>query len=240
MQDISFKTGKDNLSGTLFYPPHLKALNPAVLFVHGWASSQTGYVPRALALARSGAVCLTFNLRGHGNSDGKISQFSRKDHLQDVISAYDYLASLLEVDKKKIGVVGASYGGYLSSILTQKRAVKWLVLRAPSLFKNASFNDATDKLLKQNIEVYRQFNLNPDNNYALQALSKYRHAAALIQCEYDEDIPPQTIINYKLALKNNQNFSYYLLSRADHELSTPKYKQAYINLLAEIFVKWLG
>lgn len=239
MRGISFRVSDDRLTGTVIYPTHSKTLNPAVLFVHGWSSDQTGYIPRAVAVAKCGAICMTFDLRGHGNSDGKINQFSRADHLKDVISAYDYLASLPKVNKNKIGVVGASYGGYLSSILTSKRDVTWLVLRAPALYKDDDFNIPTAQLVKEDPQIHRQSKISPKDNYALKALMKFTNNIALVQCENDDEIPPQTIENYKVALKNNKNYSYILLSKADHKLSTQEYKQLYINLLSKIFSKWL-
>lgn len=236
---ISFKVGKENLSGTILYPQILKKSNPAVLFVHGWSSSQTGYIPRAEAVTKSGAICMTFNLRGHGESGGKLGQFSREDHIEDVCTAYDFLVSLPQVDKKRIGIVGASYGGYLSSILTPRRKVRWLVLRAPALYKDEDFHIPTALLNKDDLKIYRHSKINPKDNFALKSLTNFKNDVVLIECENDTAVPKPTIENYKKALVSNKNYSFELLAYADHELSKEEYKKAFINVLTKYFSKWL-
>ena len=235
MNKISFKVNRETLAGNIFYPPKIKKLNPAVLFIHGWQSNQTGYFPRAEAGTKEDAICLTFDLRGHGQSAGDLKTFSRKDHLNDVLAAYDFLVSQPQVDKNKIGVVGASYGGYLASILTSRRKIKWLVLRVPALYSNTDFDLPTALLIEQKGEdIFKQKFLE-ENNFVLESLKRYLNHALLIECGKDQIIPPQIILNYKKALQNNQNFIYELLKNADHSLSKKKDKLAFINLLGKYF-----
>lgn len=239
MKNISFKVGKDTLNGTIVYPRQIKEVNPTVLFVHGWSSSQTGYFHRAEAVAKTGAICMTFNLRGHGDSDGKLDQFSRVDHLNDVLTAYDYLTSLPTIDKRRVGIVGASYGGYLASISTTKRVVRWLVLRAPALYKDDGFNQPTASLIRKDIQVYRQSQIDPQYNLALKALTTFKNDVLLLECEKDTVVPHQTIENYKQALKHNTKYTYIVLPGADHELSSAEHKELFIDVLVETFTNWL-
>jgi dipeptidyl aminopeptidase/acylaminoacyl peptidase len=59
---------------------------------------------------------------------------TRQDGLDDVLAAYDYLASQPLIDKTAIGVIGTSYGGYLAMLLTAYRPVRWLAMRVPALY----------------------------------------------------------------------------------------------------------
>jgi cephalosporin-C deacetylase-like acetyl esterase len=87
--------------------------------VHGQASSQESYKSGAeVASARLDAVCLTFNLSGHGKDIGDSEEYLVIEHLDDVIAAFDFLASHPAVDRTRIGVCGASYGAYLAALLT--------------------------------------------------------------------------------------------------------------------------
>lgn len=99
---ISFIVNNKKLRGTLIIPKNIHIGTSAVLFIHGWTSSETGYVPRAQVISKLGYVCLTFSMRGHGESEGKLENLSRDDHLKDCIAAYDFLASQSNVDRKKI------------------------------------------------------------------------------------------------------------------------------------------
>src|SRR5438270_12807000 len=120
MKNMYFTVDNQKLKATLFYPSVLKQQNPGVMFINGWATDESHQIQRAEAVAQKGAICLTFDLRGNGLSEGEFAAFSRADHLQDAIAAYDFLTSQEGVNKNRIGVCGVSYGGYLASILASK------------------------------------------------------------------------------------------------------------------------
>src|SRR6476661_7806680 len=69
-------------------------------------------------------------VHGWGGSHDEYDLVTREDNLHDVIAAYDRLVAQPAVDDKAIAVVGSSYGGYLAAILTSRRRVRWLGLRA--------------------------------------------------------------------------------------------------------------
>ena len=235
MKKISFLVDKQKVKGTLIFPKVIKKQNPAILFIHGWTSSETGYLPRAQAVAQHGAICLTLNLRGHGKSEGNLKDFSRENHLKDVLTAYDFLAGQESVVKNKIGVCGASYGGYLSSLLSSQRKIKWLVLRAPALYRDDDFNIPTAKLIRENIKVYRQSKITPKDNLALKAVSKFKGNLLLIESEKDEIIPKQTIKNYCQAVNPKTIFNYKIMKNADHALTKTKWKLEFITILSKWF-----
>lgn len=239
MQPIEFKVGKQTIRGTLISPKHLAKKNPGVLFIHGWASNQAGYIPRAEAVSKHGAICLTFNMRGHGNSDGTFEHLSRQNHLDDILAAYDFLISQENIDKQQIGVVGASYGGYLASILTSKRPIKWLVLRAPALYKDELFNRPTATLIRNDVRVYRNTNIQPAENMALKALTKFKGKILIVESENDEEIPKQTIENYFRAVNPGVTITHEIIRQADHPLSKPEWKLKFIKILSEWFEKKL-
>jgi len=235
MQSIKFKIEKQTIRGTLISPKHIAKKNPGVLFIHGWSSDQAGYISRAKAISKHGAICLTFDLRGHGNSDGVFKQLSRQNHFDDVLAAYDFLVSQKNVDKQQIGVVGASYGGYLASILASKRPIKWLVLRAPALYKDELFNRPTATLIRNDVRVYRSTNIQPNENIALKSLIKFKGEILIVKSENDEEIPKQTIENYFRAINPTVTVTHKIIKGADHSLSKSKWKQKFIKILSEWF-----
>ena len=119
------------LTGTLLTP---EAPVPGFLFVHGWGGDQEEDLGLAEDLARLGCICFTFDLRGHAESDASRDEVTRQNGLDDVTAAYDYLASQPLIDPGAIGVIGTSYGGYLSALLTSIRDVRWLAVRPPLSF----------------------------------------------------------------------------------------------------------
>lgn len=106
----------------LYKPKQASAQNkvPAIVLVHGGPGGQTrvGYSALTQYLVNHGYVILGVNNRGssgYGKSfftsdDGKHG----REPLWDCVEAKKYLVSLGYVDEKKIGIMGGSYGGYMT------------------------------------------------------------------------------------------------------------------------------
>lgn len=237
MKKISFTVDSQTLRGTLHFPKKLQQTNPSILFIHGWASNETGYYPRAKALTEKGYICLSFNLRGHGTSDGNLSELSPKNHLRDVLAAYDFLAGEKGIDRKKISAVGASYGAFLITILTSKREVYKIALRAPALFYNKNFTMQTEKIVKDREETLFQ-KFHPDkNNFALSAIKHFTGDILLIESQKDQIIPHQILQFYAKAANSvksrGTHLSHKVIHNADHQLSRLKWKKTFITYLTD-------
>lgn len=121
-----------DIHGTLFEPKIMKDENPAIIYVHGGPPRQmllgwhySSYYSNAYAvnqyLASQGFVVLSVNYRlgiGYGYEfhrpvDGGTRGASE---YKDVKAAALWLAKQSFIDKKKIGIYGGSYGGYLTAM----------------------------------------------------------------------------------------------------------------------------
>src|SRR3954471_15428665 len=94
-EEIDIVVDGQHIAGTLVSPAPLV---PGVLFVHGWGGSQEKYLARAREIAALGCVCLTFNLRGHAETEPQHDTVTREDNLRDLLAAYDVLAGHPLVD----------------------------------------------------------------------------------------------------------------------------------------------
>src|SRR4051812_8974892 len=118
---INIRVDDQRIAGTLVTPD---TLIPGGLFVHGWGGSQEKYLARARQIAALGCVCLTFNLRGHAETEPQHETVTREDNLCDLMAAYGVL------------VRRWSTRTYLAAILTERRPVRWLALRVSALYKD--------------------------------------------------------------------------------------------------------
>src|SRR5829696_5785312 len=134
---IDIPVDHQRIAGTLVTPA---TVVPGVLFVHGWGGDQEQYIARAREIAALGCVCLTIDLRGHAGTDGQRETVTREDNLRDVIAAYDALVGHRAVDQAAIAVVGSSYSGYLATVLSSLRPVRWLALRVPALYRDEDWS----------------------------------------------------------------------------------------------------
>ena len=232
---LEIAVGDQHIAGTLVTPG---TLIPGVLFVHGWGGSQQQYVARAREVAALGCICLTFDMRGHARTQDQLRTVTREDNLCDLLAAYDVLTKQRGVDASSIAVVGSSYGGYLAAILTSLRPVRWLVLRAPALYKDSEWALPKEKLRKlQQLDAYRRMVVQTADSRALRACAEYTGNALIVESENDSIIPAQVVANYRAALKESAaSVTYRRLDGADHSLSSKACQQAYTTLL----VSWMS
>ncbi|HEX4808425.1 MAG TPA: S9 family peptidase [Bryobacteraceae bacterium] len=104
---------------------------PGVVLPHGGPTGQTvDYFNRdAAALASRGYVCIAPNVRGSTGYGIAFQEANKKDlgggDLQDEVYAAHFLVDTGYVDKRKIGITGGSYGGYMTLMAIGKTPDIW-------------------------------------------------------------------------------------------------------------------
>ena len=231
---VEIEVGDKHIAGTLVRPAHRL---PGVLFVHGWGGSQAQYLTRARGIAALGCLCLTFDLSGHAATQRQFATVSREINLRDVMAAYDLLARHPAVDPAAIALVGSSYGGYLASILTSLRPVRWLALRVPALYQDTGWQVPKLQLHKDDsLRNYRRSHIDPAGNRALQACAAFKGDVLLVESEFDDLIPHPVIAAYVETCAKAHSLTYRVMKGADHGLTDERSQRAYTELL----MGWLG
>ncbi|CAI8704657.1 MULTISPECIES: alpha/beta hydrolase family protein [Burkholderia] len=230
---VRIKVENGYLDGTVLAP---KTTVAGVLFVHGWGGSQEQYLERARQAAALGCVCLTFDLTGHGRTLEEQQNVTRETHLRDLLAAYDTLVDHPLIDRDAIAVVGSSYGGYLATILTELRPVRWLGLRVPALYLDDGWNTPKRALhVEHDLVAYRKRIVPASDNRALRAASRFRGDVLLVESEHDQIVPHTAIASYLQACLSAHSLTYRILEGADHGLSDAASQSAYTALVE----KWL-
>jgi hypothetical protein len=222
------------LGGTMF-PPRGGAndRHPALIFAHGWGASQKAELARARRLADRGFVTLAFTFRGHGRHRRDRETVTRIENLLDLLAAYDFIASRPEVDPSAIGLVGASYGGYLAAITTGLRRVAWLALQAPAIYRDEGFDRPKRSLNRDpSLAAYRLSEIQSDRNLALQACSLFTGAVLVAESEHDTVVPAPVIANYIRSFGRARSLTHLFLRDATHSLEPPAALAQYDDSLA--------
>jgi len=118
--DVFISCGILILEGVLETPSGAKTACPGAVICHPhplFGGNMHNNVTRAVknGLLDRGMICLRFNFRGTGQSEG--SHGNGVDELEDVRAALDFVDNLEQVDSKRLVVAGYSFGC-------------WVVLRA--------------------------------------------------------------------------------------------------------------
>ena len=122
-QVVRFRSFDGMIIPSIYYKPHeASAANkvPAIIYVHGGPGGQTmrGYNAQIQYLANHGYAVLGINNRGSSGYGKTFFTAANRKHgrepLWDCIEAKTFLASLGCIDHERIGIMGASYGGYMT------------------------------------------------------------------------------------------------------------------------------
>jgi dipeptidyl aminopeptidase/acylaminoacyl peptidase len=111
------------IPGIMYKPQQASAENPvpAIVFVHGGPGGQTtrGYSALIQHLVNHGYAVYGANNRGSSGYGKTFFHMDDKRHgqedLRDIVEAGHYLRSLDWVDGDKVGVMGGSYGGFMTA-----------------------------------------------------------------------------------------------------------------------------
>lgn len=131
---IQYKSFDGLIVRALYLRPVNKRLGdppPLVVNVHGGPDWQTydDWSAERQALAEAGLAVLAPNYRGSTGYGAEFQAANRKDwggaDRRDLIAGVEWLAKKKEIDKRRVGITGGSYGGYMTLIALAKSKGEW-------------------------------------------------------------------------------------------------------------------
>ena len=120
---IRFKSFDGVEIPAIYYLPHQASVEnkvPAMVWVHGGPGGQSrqGFSSLIQYMVNHGYAVLAVNNRGSSGYGKTFYQMDDLNHgekdLQDCVEGKNWLALQTEVDGDKIGIIGGSYGGYMT------------------------------------------------------------------------------------------------------------------------------
>jgi fermentation-respiration switch protein FrsA (DUF1100 family) len=116
-RNFTLKVDNLNLPGEVYFPETTGKPCPALCLCHGipsghpGSSDDRGYPGLAERFCTAGFITLIFSFRGAGEAQGNLDMLG---WTRDLNAAIDYLASLHEVDKSRLCLLGSSAGAAIS------------------------------------------------------------------------------------------------------------------------------
>ena len=120
---IRYKSFDGIVIPAIYYLPHQASEDnkvPAMVWVHGGPGGQSrqGFSSFLQYMVNHGYAVLAVNNRGSSGYGKTFYKMDDKNHgendLQDCVEGKNWLAEQTEIDGKKIGIIGGSYGGYMT------------------------------------------------------------------------------------------------------------------------------
>jgi dipeptidyl aminopeptidase/acylaminoacyl peptidase len=131
---ISYPSFDGTLVGAVYLKPPVARLGtppPLVVMVHGGPDWQSfdDFHPMRQALAEAGFAVLAPNYRGSTGFGRAFLDLNRKDwgggDRKDMIAGVKFLAARGEIDPKRAGITGGSYGGYSTLYALARNQGEW-------------------------------------------------------------------------------------------------------------------
>lgn len=127
------RDGKWTISALLYLPRNMQrnGQNAAIVYIHGGPAAQSvnSFNRFIQHIVNQGYMVIAPNYRGSTGYGKEFQQANLFDmgggDLQDVLAATDFLMATGYPDKKKLVVMGGSYGGYLSMMAVTKAPELW-------------------------------------------------------------------------------------------------------------------
>jgi dipeptidyl aminopeptidase/acylaminoacyl peptidase len=120
---VRYKSFDGTIIPAIYYLPQQASTEnkvPAMVWVHGGPGGQTrqGFSSLIQYLVNHGYAVLAVNNRGSSGYGKTFYQMDDLNHgekdLQDCVEGKNWLATQSEIDGDKIGIIGGSYGGYMT------------------------------------------------------------------------------------------------------------------------------
>jgi uncharacterized protein len=162
------------LAGTLTFPASGGPFPAALLITGSGAQNRNeeimGHKPflvLADSLTRRGIAVLRVDDRGVGGSSAGPPTATSLSYAQDVLAGVEYLKSRMEINPRRIGLIGHSEGGMIAPIVaSQSQDVAFVVLMAGTGVKGEDVlteqgqlvlraNGSSEELIQENIKVQK-------------------------------------------------------------------------------------
>ena len=213
--ETKIESNKILLHGVVALPD--QPLGLGVLFLHGGGHSNSErYLKIQEIMAKSGITTLAFDFRGCGKSEGKFSESSLENRLEDAGHALNHFMKSTSFQEEQIFLWGSSMGGHIATRLSEKHVnLSGIILQSAAAYgievESIPFGpEFTDKLN----ELYSW-----QNSLAFSSFEKFPGRKLVIYGSDDDVIPTEIQEKYQ-GLAGIQNV--YVLKDGIHSMLRPQ------------------
>lgn len=232
---VEFRVGNETLRGSMFVPQG-KYPFPGVVFYHGRGSDRTRYLPMAKFLSNKGMITLAFDFGGCGESTGVFENQTHRMGVEDGRAALEFLLSQ-NIDKKRIGIQGTSFGGYVTGmLLNDYDFIKSVVFRVPASYADEQLDTTVSASDEKDFFSIKE---NWIGASSYKRISNFTGNLLVIKSKNDEIVSAECVDKYLEDAKKAKNKK-MVVQDAGHSLRNyPKALEEFYSLTQEWFLKTL-
>jgi len=180
---ITFKVGKENLSG-MFFESESSISRANILFLHGAGKAKKDKVFHlAQALLENQISSFAFDFSGHGESSGYLQESSLQKRVQEAQGALEQFTT------DKLTICAFSMGGHIALELLRVVPIQNLILFCPAIYTPEAFNLPFDERFSNVIRKPESWK----NAEVIKSLQNFTGKILIMIGEKDEVIPKGVI-----------------------------------------------
>jgi alpha-beta hydrolase superfamily lysophospholipase len=221
---------------------HMPASDPAgtVVFFHGRGGARKRHQPAAARVAAMGFVCVTYDFRGCGETEGSAGELTLSDWIADAQSGVDWTMGQSDFPPP-YGCYGSSFGAYLAARTARRRPLTSLVLRVPSAYPTEYLDKSQEEVDRNRDEIW-DYRSGPRvfGDPVIRGMKDYRGDVLIIGAGLDDEVPRETTEAYGQAATAARSARLVWLPDATHNMNEEPAKSAYIELMSRWFTETLS
>lgn len=238
------------LRGMLHTPTHMYKSVPIVCLFHGFTGNKMEphfmFVKLSRMLEEYGIASVRFDFGNSGESDGDFSDMTLSGELYDADNILDYAKGLSFVDPDRVGVIGLSMGGLVSTLLAKQRPndIKAMCLWAPAGNMREFANTLDTGLLKKKgfldmdgLKLGNGFFIDIDKMDLMQGVDEYNNDVLIIHGNKDEAVPLEVGMQYHKLYGNNSTIK--VIECGDHTFNSLVLEEEVLEATASFFTSIL-
>lgn len=251
-RSVEWSNGKARVQGWLLYPANFNPRKsyPMIVYVHGgptWANLP-GWGTRAAAFSEFGYFVLLPNPRGSFGEGEAFTQAIRNQmgygDLDDILAGVDAVEKLAPIDDARLGMLGWSYGGFMS-MFAPTRTHRFRAVSAGAGIANWQSYYGQNRIDKWMIPFFGASVYDDPAAYAKSSainFIKQTHTPALLLVgERDEECPAAQSFEYWHALKTlGVPTTLVVYANQGHHITGHKDQADILRRLLDWFSKYLA
>jgi pimeloyl-ACP methyl ester carboxylesterase len=194
-----------------------------VLWLQGWSATIERHREGVERMAKqTGTTFAMLDYAGHGANKVPLEQSTKLQQLDEVVAVYDELSRR---GYQHIIAIGGSFGAYMAALLSDRRKVHALVLRAPANYEDDMFELPHARTLPEKER--------PVDSMATEAVGKFDGFVYVMEHELDQLVPRKMPRRYFDVAKLG---NYLIIPKTPHSPKQLKDAQAHFDYI-ELYLR---